>query len=91
MSQAQRKELTTFQGEVASKSGNMTVKVILTRLQKHPKYGKILRRRTVAHVHDPNNQAQPGDTVEITKCRPISKTKTWRLVRIVENPAVAGK
>ena len=56
---------------------------VLNYLTKHPKYGKILKRRTVAHVHDENNQAQEGDFVEISKCRPMSKTKTWRLMRVI--------
>jgi small subunit ribosomal protein S17 len=83
MPATQRKPLTTYQGVVAGKSGNQTVRVVLNYLQKHPKYGKILKRNTMAHVHDEKNEAGVGDTVEIAKCRPMSKTKTWRLVRVV--------
>ena len=83
MAEKQRKPLRAFQGVVASKAGDQTVRVILTYLTRHPKYGKILKRRTVAHVHDPENQAQVGEFVEIAKCRPISKTKHWRLVRVL--------
>lgn len=85
MTATERKPITTYQGVVSRKSGAKTVRVELNYLTRHPKYGKILRRRTVAHVHDENNQAQVGDKVQITKCRPISKTKNWRLLRVVES------
>lgn len=84
MNDTQRKTLRKHNGVVASKSGDRTVRVVLTYLTKHPKYGKILKRRTVAHVHDENNQAKVGDRVEIVKCRPISKTKHWRLVQVTQ-------
>ena len=85
MTTEQRKLLPKFSGVVSSKSGDKTVKVVMGYLTKHPKYNKILKRRTVAHVHDENNQAKVGDRVEICKCRPMSKTKTWRLVRIMSS------
>ena len=50
----------------------------------HPKYGKYVRKRSVHHVHDENNDANLGDRVEIAECRPLSKTKSWELVRVVE-------
>jgi small subunit ribosomal protein S17 len=84
MTDQQRKTLTTYKGVVASKSGDKTVRVTLEYQTTHPKYGKILRRRTKAHVHDEANVAQVGDTVEICKCRPLSKMKTWRLVQVVK-------
>ena len=59
-----------------------TVKVLYQ--VRHPKYGKFLRRHTSFHVHDPENTSKLGDRVEIANCRPISKTKQWRLVRVVE-------
>ncbi|MBI1372883.1 MAG: 30S ribosomal protein S17 [Phycisphaera sp.] len=71
-------------GKVASDKRDQTIKVVFTYKRKVPKYGKYVRQRTVYHVHDPNNEAFEGDTVEIAPCRPISKTKSWRLVRIVE-------
>ena len=83
MAEVQKKKLVTYCGVVSTSSGDKTVRVVLNYLTKHPKYGKILKRRTVAHVHDEGNQAKVGDTVEITKCRPLSKTKNWRLVRVV--------
>ena len=84
MTATKRKSPTLYRGVVSSKSGEKTIKVVLGYLTKHPKYGKILKRRTVAHVHDENNQAGVGDTVEICKCRKLSKTKNWRLVRVLE-------
>ncbi len=61
-----------------------TRRVEIPRLVRHPKYGKYLRRRTVCHVHDENNESQIGDTVEIIESRPSSKTKRWSLVRVVK-------
>src|SRR5262249_17500902 len=52
-------------------------------LVKHARYGKYIRRRTVCHVHDEQNESRAGDTVEIMETRPLSKTKNWRLVRVV--------
>jgi small subunit ribosomal protein S17 len=57
--------------------------VEIPRLVRHPKYGKILRRKTVCHVHDETDQAKVGDTVEIVESRPLSRTKRWSLARIV--------
>lgn len=79
-----RKPLTNYTGVVAGKCGDKTVKVILQYQVKHPKYGKIMKRRTVAHVHDEQNAAAVGDTVEIVKCRSLSKTKSWRLLRVCQ-------
>ena len=62
---------------------NKTRRVEIPRLVKHPRYGKYIRRRTVCHVHDERNESHVGDTVEIMESRPLSKTKHWRLVRIV--------
>lgn len=61
-----------------------TRKVVIHSKAPHPKYGKYVSKRTVLHVHDENNESHTGDVVEIAPCRPISKTKTWRLVRVVE-------
>jgi small subunit ribosomal protein S17 len=60
-----------------------TRRVEIPRLVRHAKYGKILRRKTVCHVHDENNESHIGDTVEIVESRPRSKTKCWELVRII--------
>jgi len=85
MTPTPRKVLTKYQGVVSRKSGIQTVRVVMNYLTRHPKYGKILKRSTVAHVHDAHSQAKEGDLVEICKCRPYSKTKNWRLLRIVES------
>ncbi|MDG2030813.1 MAG: 30S ribosomal protein S17 [Phycisphaerales bacterium] len=71
-------------GLVESDKGDKTCKVVINFLTKHPKYGKYLRRRTVIQVHDENNESHVGDRVEIAECRPISKTKSWILTKIVE-------
>lgn len=83
MMATKRKTPTLYKGIVSSKSGDKTIRVVLDYLAKHPKYGKMLKRRSVAHVHDEGNQAGVGDTVEICKCRKLSKSKSWRLVRIL--------
>lgn len=74
----------TLQGVVASDKGDKTIKVVVNYQMKHPKYGKYLKRRTVLHAHDENNQAREGDTVEIAECRPLSKTKHHRLTRVLQ-------
>ena len=51
---------------------------------KHPKYGKYIRRRSVLQVHDAKNESHLGDRVEVAECRPISKTKSWILTRVIE-------
>ena len=70
-------------GVVMSDKASKTRRVELPRLVRHAKYGKILRRRTVCHVHDENNQSSVGDTVEIIECPPKSRLKRWELVRVV--------
>ena len=81
---AQRPLLRTIRGVVASDKGNKTIKVVVDYQMRHPKYGKYLRRRTVLHAHDEKNDAKEGDIVEIAECRPLSKTKHHRLLRVVE-------
>jgi small subunit ribosomal protein S17 len=75
---------------VETASRDKTRKVSIQYVSKHPKYGKYVRKRTVLHVHDAKNESGVGDRVEIAECRPISRTKHWTLVRIVEKaPAKA--
>ena len=74
----------TKTGVVESDKRNKTRKVVVRFMVKHPKYGKFVRRRTVFHVHDEGNESRTGDLVEIAPTRPVSKTKSWRLVRVVE-------
>jgi small subunit ribosomal protein S17 len=71
-------------GVVASDKTSKTRRVEIDRLVRHPKYGKFIRKRTVCHVHDENNESASGDTVEIVECRPLSRSKRWRLVRVIE-------
>lgn len=71
-------------GVVVSDKRDQTVTVAVDYQQRHRKYGKYLHRQAKFHVHDPKNESQMGDRVEIVGCRPISKTKSWRLVRVVE-------
>lgn len=71
-------------GVVESDARDKTRKVVIAYLAKHPKYGKFVRRRTVLHVHDEENVSRKGDRVEVMECSPISKTKSWRLLRVVE-------
>src|SRR5881409_2500158 len=70
-------------GLVTSDKMNKTRRVEIPRLVKHPRYGKYIRRRTICHVHDENNESRKGDLVEIMESRPLSKTKHWRLLRVV--------
>lgn len=70
-------------GVVTSDKTDKSRRVEVSRKVRHPKYGKFIRRRTVCHVHDENNESHEGDTVEIVECPPRSKTKRWDLVRIV--------
>jgi len=70
-------------GTVTSAAAKKTRRVEIPRIIRHSKYGRILHRRTVCHVHDEAEQSGPGDLVEIIECRPRSKTKRWELVRVV--------
>ena len=72
-------------GRVGKISGNKTIRVDVDNLTKHPLYHKYVHKRTRLAVHDPENTAVVGDLVEIAPCRPISKNKTWRLVRIIRH------
>ena len=80
----ERSLLRTIQGVVASDKGDKTIKVVVNYQTKHAKYGKYLKRRTTLHAHDEKNEAREGDTVQIAECRPLSRTKHHRLLRIVE-------
>ena len=71
-------------GVVQSDARDKTRKVAISFSVKHPKYGKYVRKRTVLHVHDEANESKVGDRVEIAECRPISKTKSWVLLRVLE-------
>jgi small subunit ribosomal protein S17 len=77
-------------GVVTSDKMNKTRRVEIPRLVKHVRYGKYIRRRTICHVHDETNESRLGDTVEIMETRPLSKTKNWRLVRVVIKAPLAA-
>lgn len=70
-------------GVVTGDKTSKSRRVEIERLERHPKYGKFIRRRTVCHVHDEKNESQQGDTVEIIEAPPRSKLKRWDLVRVV--------
>jgi small subunit ribosomal protein S17 len=80
----QQGKVKTTQAVVVGRSGSKSMKVAIDYIYKHPKYGKFLRRQTKLIVHDERNEAGIGDIVEIAECRPYSRTKSWRLVRIVK-------
>jgi small subunit ribosomal protein S17 len=73
---------------VKADSRDKTRTVIVEFAQAHAKYGKIVRKRTSIQIHDEANESHTGDLVEISPCRPVSKSKRWRLVRIVERRSV---
>jgi small subunit ribosomal protein S17 len=79
----------TLQGRVVSDKMDKTVTVVIERKVKHPIYGKFVRRSTKVHAHDANNECQIGDVVVVEQCRPLSKSKTWRFVKLVERPKIA--
>lgn len=81
--QDQAKPKATRVGIVQSDARAKTRKVVIPFSAKHPKYGKYVANQTVLHVHDEGNVSKMGDHVEIEPCRPISKTKTWKVVRVV--------
>lgn len=77
------KELKTKSGVVTSDKMDQTVTVMIERKIKHPLYKKYIKKSTKIHAHDPDNKCQQGDFVKIAECRPISKTKSWKVVEIV--------
>ncbi|MBO1254764.1 30S ribosomal protein S17 [Alteromonas sp. 5E99-2] len=80
-------KIRTVQGRVVSNKGDKSITVVIERFVKHPIYGKFIKRSTKLHAHDENNQCNQGDLVSLTECRPISKTKTWKLVDVIEKGA----
>lgn len=74
-------------GVVVSERMDKSITVMVERKEQHPLYKKYIRRSTKIHAHDEQNQCKKGDIVTIQQCRPISKTKAWRLVRIEESAA----
>jgi len=81
---SESKAIRTESGRVISSKMDRTITVLVERRVKHPLYGKYIRRSTKLHVHDEENVCNEGDEVTISECRPISKTKSWKLVEIVK-------
>jgi small subunit ribosomal protein S17 len=75
-------------GIVESDARDKSRKVVINFSMRHPKYGKFIRRRTVLQVHDEANESRKGDRVEVAECRPISKTKSWVVTRIIEKAVI---
>ena len=79
----------TLEGRVVSDKMDKTITVVIERKVKHPIYGKFIRRSTKVHAHDENNECMAGDVVVVEQCRPLSKSKTWRFVKLIERPKTA--
>jgi small subunit ribosomal protein S17 len=82
-----RRERRRQVGTVVSDVRDKTITVVVEFQVEHSRYGKQMKRRTRLQVHDPANQAHVGDRVEIMECRPISKTKSWRLEKVLTTAA----
>ncbi len=82
------KRQTRWTGKVVSVGGDKTIRVAVINLVKHERYNKYLRRQTKVAAHDPANAARMGDVVEIVPCRRMSKTKSWRLARIIRSGSI---
>ncbi|CAH0534524.1 30S ribosomal protein S17 [Vibrio stylophorae] len=78
----------TLQGRVISDKMDKSITVAIERKVKHPLYGKYIKRTTKLHAHDENNECGLGDLVEIAECRPLSKTKSFTLVKVVEKARI---
>jgi small subunit ribosomal protein S17 len=78
------KNARTISGRVVSDKMDKTITVLIERKVKHPIYGKFIRRSTKVHAHDEKNVCKEGDTVVIQECRPLSKSKNWNLVKVVD-------
>lgn len=81
------KVVRSLEGRVVSDKMNKTITVLVERKVKHPLYGKYVKRSTKVHVHDESETAGIGDTVRITPCRPLSKTKSWTLAEVLSKAA----
>ncbi len=84
---AAEKRTRTVIGKVISNKADKTITVLVERKEKHPIYGKFVTRSTKLHAHDEQNECQMGDLVVIAESRPLSKSKSWTLVKIEEQAA----
>ena len=80
-------QLRTVEGRVVSNKMDKTVTILVERQVKHALYGKYIRRSTKLHAHDADNPCNEGDVVRVAECRPLSKTKNWRVVEVVTRAA----
>ena len=80
-------QLRTVEGRVVSNKMDKTVTILVERQVKHALYGKYIRRSTKLHAHDADNACNEGDVVRVAECRPLSKTKNWRVVEVVTRAA----
>ena len=80
----QAAENRTLQGRVVSDKMDKGITVVIERRVKHPLYGKYVSKSTKLHAHDENNECQTGDLVVVEQCRPLSKTKKWRFIKLIE-------
>jgi small subunit ribosomal protein S17 len=81
---AEEKKARTLTGKVVSDKMDKSIVVMIERRERHPLYGKYVKRSSKLHAHDETNQAKAGDKVSIQECRPLSKKKSWTLVEVVE-------
>lgn len=86
---SEEQKIRTLQGKVVSNKMDKSIVVMTERRVKHPLYGKFVSKSTKIHAHDENNDCSIGDVVTIRECRPMSKTKSWTLVEVVER-GIAG-
>ncbi len=84
MTEAAQNTARTINGKVVSDKMDKSITVLIERRVKHPIYGKYVKRSTKLHAHDENNECNIGDVVTIQETRPLSKTKSWTLVNVVE-------
>ena len=78
------KVVRTLSGKVVSNKGDKTISVLIERFEKHPLYGKYVKRSSKIAAYEENNECKIGDTVTISECRPLSKSKAYRLIEITE-------
>ena len=84
MNEQQAADNRTLQGRVVSDKMDKSITVEIERRVKHPIYGKFVRKTTKVHAHDENNECHIGDVVVVEQCRPLSKTKKWRFIKLIE-------
>ncbi len=89
MSTPTRNSRKTLIGNVTSRSGDKSIKVTVPFKVPHPRYQKVINRKTVVHVHDEKNETHLGDKVEIMETRPISRLKRWRVINVLERAIIA--